>query len=81
MSGPLAVSREYLERALAMARSRQAARELGERVCELMELEELEELRMLRTSGGSTVCDGTPQPAGAQARRVRQLNRALRRKT
>jgi hypothetical protein len=78
MSWPLAVSREFLERALSVARSRRQARALGERVCELMELEELEELRMLRTAGGSIEADGTPRP---QARRLRQLARAMRKRS
>jgi hypothetical protein len=77
----LAVSREFLERALTLARSRQAVRTYGERVCELMELEELEELRMLRTPNLSLAAADPPGAhAAAGPSRVRRLLlRALRR--
>jgi hypothetical protein len=79
VSWTLAVSREFLERALSQARSRELYHDLGERVCNVMELEELEEQRMLRTPGSSIEADGTPRPTNAQARRLRQMDRALKR--
>jgi hypothetical protein len=77
----LAVSREFLERALTLARSRQAVRTYGERVCELMELEELEELRMLRTPNLSPAAIEPPaaHPAAMSPRMRRFVLRALRR--
>lgn len=41
------VAREYLERALSLARSRGDERAIGERICEVMELQELEECRTM----------------------------------
>lgn len=78
MSWPLAVSREFLERALSQARSRQDARALGVRICEVMELQELEELRMLRTPEYPQNNQTPIGPPVAPARRARQLDRALR---
>lgn len=43
----LAEAREFLERALSLARSRTEERALGERIVALMELEELQECRTL----------------------------------
>lgn len=40
-------AREFLERALSLARSRQDERDLGERIVAVMELEELQECRTL----------------------------------
>ena len=43
----LLAAREYLERALSLARSRADERLIGERICDVMELQELEECRTL----------------------------------
>lgn len=54
-------AREFLERALSVARSRQDERDLGERIVAVMELEELQECRTMaevRANGCKhTSCD------------------------
>lgn len=43
----LIAAREFLERALSQARSRNEERIIGEQICAILELQELEECRIL----------------------------------
>jgi hypothetical protein len=47
MTSTLAIAREFLERALSQARSREDYHAIGERICEVIEMQELEECRQL----------------------------------